>query len=168
MDNVFIIMDPIVDKEPALLPVFLVFLLLAHYGLLNIITGVLVETMLTAASQNEEKILANLEAERLRTIDKLAEVFEIADENGDGTLTFEEVTAAFEQNEEVRELMRSLDLDLEESENLFAVLDADESGEVSIEEFFSGCFRLKGTAKNRDMTVDGKALETTMMNTNGM
>merc|ERR1711908_73891 len=49
--------------------------------------------------------------------------------------------------------MRSLDLDVEEARGLFKLIDIDDTNEVGIEEFVTGCVRLKGNAKSIDLAT---------------
>ena len=89
--------------------------------------------------------------EKQRTLRTLATVFEKADLDGSGTLSFTEFLTAFETQEETRRLLHQIELPLDECEELFTMLDQDGTGEVSIDEFFKGCVRLKGQAHGKDM-----------------
>merc|ERR1719240_1596619 len=53
--------------------------------------------------------------------------------------------------EDFKQQLTSLGIHPTEAHGLFKLLDGDQSGVVSIEEFLSGCLRLKGTAKAVDM-----------------
>merc|ERR1719230_1779891 len=57
--------------------------------------------------------------------------------------------------------LQATELSPKDARDLFTILDEDESGYVSIEEFVRGSLRLKGTARAADMSnvaVDVKAL----------
>ncbi|CAE7399939.1 CACNA1G, partial [Symbiodinium sp. CCMP2456] len=47
----------------------------------------------------------------------------------------------------------SLGINASEARGLFGLLDADESGSVSLQEFMQGCLRLRGQAKAIDMAT---------------
>jgi len=67
-----------------------------------------------------------------------------------GELTFE----YFKQNLERHDVQMYLQIhgiDAQEAVELFQLLDVDESGTLSMDEFVYGCQRLKGSAKSLDM-----------------
>merc|ERR1712118_27447 len=51
------------------------------------------------------------------------------------------------ENKELEALMESIPIKAAEAHGLFKLLDVDNSGVISIDEFLSGCIRLKGTAR---------------------
>merc|ERR1712151_1403283 len=55
--------------------------------------------------------------------------------------------------DEMLAYLEALEIDAGEAHNLFELLDADMSGDVSIEEFVSGCIRLKGEATAVDVVT---------------
>merc|ERR1712176_831694 len=69
-----------------------------------------------------------------------------------GTLSWEEFRAHLE-NQKVRAYFQTLDLDVSQAHVLFALLDADGSNQVTIDEFLDGCMRLKGQAKSIDLNM---------------
>merc|ERR1712139_202572 len=77
-------------------------------------------------------------------------MFQRVDAEMSGFMTEEELKFLFTQADFVQQ-MQSLGIHPTEAHGLFKLLDDDESGSVSIEEFLSGCVRLKGTAKAVDM-----------------
>merc|ERR1711934_390605 len=90
------------------------------------------------------------EKDRMRILNHLREFFESSDEDGSGTLTPDEVKAAMDNPDNMKKLAL-LDLPFEDPIELFTLLDVDNSGEISIDEFISGCMRIKGTAKSKDI-----------------
>merc|ERR1712118_259556 len=53
-----------------------------------------------------------------------------------------------------------LDLPFEDQIELYTLLDVDSSGELSIDEFISGCMRIKGNAKSKDLLAVQIAVDT--------
>ena len=49
--------------------------------------------------------------------------------------------------------LSSMELDVSQVKALFVLLDVDESGEVSVDEFVKGCTRLKGAARSMDVNM---------------
>jgi voltage-gated sodium channel len=140
----------VITNQPSMLLFFLVFLMFTHYGLLNIVVGVIVEMTLSAARRNEEKIKQEQDKEQKRTLEHLKDIFKLADEDGSGDLDRGEFFRCL-QNPTVEKKMKLIQLPLAEARNLFEVLDADGQGSLSIDEFIGGCLRLKGSAKSKDL-----------------
>jgi hypothetical protein len=46
-----------------------------------------------------------------------------------------------------------IDFPVDDPGQIFALLDYDESGELTTEEFITGCIRMKGPAKSKDLLV---------------
>merc|ERR1719253_671448 len=117
---------------------------------MNIVVGVIVENTLEAAKQNEDKIKKRRENESQRTLFALRGIFEEADADGSGTLDIDEFRDIVKQ-EDVAAKFRMLELPTEEAEELFHILDEKGTGELDIETFISGTFKLKGAAKAKDL-----------------
>lgn len=140
----------VMQKQPAMTFFFLLFIIFATFGLMNLIVGVIVENTISTAKHNDAKIKQQNEKNRIRILAHLREIFEMADEDGSGTLTAEEVEHAI-QNPEVANKLRIMDFPLHNPAEFFLLLDTDSSGVLSIEEFIGGCMRLKGNAKSKDL-----------------
>merc|ERR1711988_2069835 len=95
----------------------------------------------------------------MKVLAHLREVFEVADEDGSGSLTQLEVREAI-QNPEVANRLRLIDFPVEDPDEVFMLLDVDQTGELSIDEFISGCMRLKGPAKSKDLLAVQISVET--------
>lgn len=140
----------VITNQPELMMFFLIFLMFTHYGLLNIVVGVIVEMTLAAARRNEEKIKQEQDKEQKRTLEHLKDIFKLADEDGSGDLDRGEFYRCL-QNPAVEKKMKLIGLQKDEAKNLFEVLDADGQGSLSIDEFIGGCLRLRGSAKSKDL-----------------
>jgi hypothetical protein len=117
---------------------------------MNIITGIIVERTLSAAKQNQQRFQRTQEKERARVLNHLREIFELADKDGNGSLTIDEFRTAIRQPDVERKL-KLIELPVADAEELFEILDHDGSGELSVDEFIGGCVRLKGTARSKDL-----------------
>lgn len=137
-------------NQPGMEWMFVAFIFFTTFGILNIVVGVVVENTLQMAKVSDAKIKKKREKDRMRVLNHLRDFFEQSDEDGSGTLTSEEVQIAME-NPENRKRLALMDLPIEEPSELFTLLDVDNSGEISIDEFISGCMRIKGTAKSKDI-----------------
>lgn len=89
---------------------------------------------------------------------QLRDIFQDADVDGSGTLSFEEVRTAINKPE-IYNKLRMIDFPVDNPEQVFDMLDYDESGELTIEEFITGCLRMKGPAQSKDLLVAQVALD---------
>jgi len=137
-------------NQPGMEWMFVSFIFFTSFGILNIVIGVIVENVLQMAKVSDIKIKKKREKDRMRVLNHLRDFFEQSDEDGSGTLSVEEVKIAMD-NPENRKRLALMDLPIDEPTELFTLLDVDNSGEISIDEFISGCMRIKGTAKSKDI-----------------
>jgi len=148
----------VVKNQPAMAIFFLIFICITSFGLLNIIVGVVVETTLTTASQDQVKQRKMRDRDRQMVFSQLREIFSAADTDGSGTLTIEEVEDAVNKPE-IYNKLKMIDFPVDDPEQIFVLLDYDDSGELTIEEFITGCMRMKGTAKSKDLLVAQVAVD---------
>merc|ERR550532_2117622 len=83
---------------------------------------------------------------------KIGALFDLADADGDGQIElaeFKEVLA----DKEVRTWLAAMELDIHDDDELFNLLDIDDSGSITADELVTGVSRLKGSAKNYDMVA---------------
>lgn len=146
-------------EQPGMEWLFVAFISFTTFGLLNLVVGVIVENTLASAKINETKMKKKREKDRMRILNHLREFFEQSDEDGSGTLTMEEVQAAMKDPEAMNKL-KLIDLPLDDPHEIFSLLDVDQSGELSIDEFISGCMRIKGNAKSKDLLAVQIAVDT--------
>merc|ERR1711904_461778 len=77
-------------------------------------------------------------------------VFTEADIDGNGELTKEEFMGAIECPS-VQKLLHEVGIDIRQAENLFDILDYDESGVLEAQEFIEGVMMTRGDAKAKDV-----------------
>eukprot|EP00931_Biecheleriopsis_adriatica_P075001 TRINITY_DN48966_c0_g1_i1.p1 TRINITY_DN48966_c0_g1~~TRINITY_DN48966_c0_g1_i1.p1 ORF type:complete len:617 (+),score=143.13 TRINITY_DN48966_c0_g1_i1:97-1947(+) len=142
----------VVANQPAMLIFFLIFVCVSSLGLMSIMIGVVVENTLSTANKDQNKLKAKRERDRKQVFGQLQEIFEMADVDGSGTLTLDEVEAAI-QKPEIYNKLKMIEFPVDDPGQIFALLDYDESGELSTEEFITGCIRMKGPAKSKDLLV---------------
>merc|ERR1712151_659149 len=91
--------------------------------------------------------------------EKMIDLFHFIDEGGTGRISFEEfekhlntsVASAF---------MSTLQIDPEDTKMLFDTLDTTNTGDLSFDEFYNGCRKMGGTAKNIDMATATSRINT--------
>jgi len=122
------------------------------FGLLNVLTGIFVETAMSAMNGDRDNIIQAQLEERENLISAITTVFMTSDTNGSGQMTEQEMDVIL-QDPEVVAYFHAIGVDTTEAMGLFQLLDDDGSGTVSIDEFVTGFLRLKGSAKAVDMVT---------------
>jgi voltage-gated sodium channel len=141
---------PVVIRIPGLVILFLAFFCVVSFGLMNIIVGVVVENTMACAKENEEKMQQLQDSEQTRVLESLKAIFEASDTNGDGTLDREEFINGMKKKE-VKERLATIDIPIQDLNELYDLLDENQDKSITIQEFFKGCEKLKGVAKSRDI-----------------
>merc|ERR1711971_157349 len=140
---------PLMDQISPWMSVFVsAYVAFCVLALMNIVTGVFVESALQTAKSDKENFMLNL----------VQELFDKVDSDGSGEVTWDEFRQYLKEPEMIM-YFEAFDLDIDEAEDLFQLLDLDESGSIGFEEFANGCFRLRGPAKSMDLAALGKILE---------
>jgi len=139
--NVLIV--PLVDRiSPLLAFVFSFYIAFAVLAMMNVITGVFVESALLTAKEDKEAHLLN----HVRVL------FDKTDSDRSGTISWEEFSIKLSDPNMIK-YFKVLDIDMSEARGLFTLLDTDDSGEINAEEFVMGCLRLRGPAKAIDLAT---------------
>lgn len=138
------------DHEPSMWILFILFISITTFAIMNVVTAVIVENTLDQAMLQKGDISKKLDKERLKALTKLYEVFQVADLNGDGELTKDEFLSAL-SNPDVMINLHAVEIDLRSAEGLFDIMDYDDSGHLDVTEFIEGCMRARGDAKAKDV-----------------
>jgi len=137
------VLKPLMDDISPLMAIpvalYIAFTVLA---MMNVITGVFVESALSAARSSKDAELRN----------KMHMLFKRTDTDASGMISWDEFAGHLEDKDMAR-CFRLLDIDPSEAKGLFTLLDTDCSGEIDAEEFVMGCLRLQGTAKAIDLAT---------------
>jgi len=130
------------DISPLLAIPFALYIAFMLLAMMNVITGVFVESSLSAARGAKDAELRN----------QMRVLFRSTDKDRSGMISWEEFASQLEEQDMAR-CFQLLDIDISEAKGLFTLLDTDGSGEIDAEEFVMGCLRLKGTAKAIDLAT---------------
>jgi len=131
------------------------------FGLLNVFTGIFVESATHAANSDREIVMQAEREDEESTLNSIRALFSSSGYGKDGHVTEDALQELMNQND-FKGQLSALGLHTSEAHGLFKLLDGDNSGFVSIDEFLSGCLRLKGTARAVDMVT--LLFETSKMN----
>merc|ERR1712182_50609 len=141
---------PVMKYYPGLTSVFVSFFVLVGLTLLNVMTAVVVDNVLKAASDAEAEHLERARDELKSTLASLSGAFEEADSDADVSMSREEFLLAL-RNHGFQNLLFNMGIRVEEMDQLFSTLDDDGSGFLSHDEFVNGCLQLRGTARGKDL-----------------
>lgn len=131
--------------------IFLIVIVLCSFGLLNVIIGVIVERTLVVAQENEQNVQKIIgECEKRVMISMRQEFLEFASDTEDNELNFEQFCRAI-RTKSFQNKLRIIGLPLEDAEELFFLLDVDNSQTLSVDEFINGVQKMKGVAQGADM-----------------
>jgi len=131
---------------------FLAFLTFTIFAVLNIVTGVFVDSAMQANHECRQVIIHEELDAKKEFLKDLRDLFHEMDQNGDGTITSEEFNHRL-GDEKVIAYFKALKLDITDTQTLFQLLDTDESSEVDIQEFLEGCYALQGEARSIDTKI---------------
>jgi len=142
-------MERIMLFTPTCLVYFYMYIAVAVFVLMNLVTAIIVENAMSASRMDEDQRLKQMEEVKRKELKELEQLFYLMDADGDGTLDWEEFENAF-HDEEMSRKWRLLDFEPEECKELFDLLD-DGDGGIETKEFFHGLARMKGGAQSRDL-----------------
>merc|ERR1712032_298283 len=130
--------------------IFVSYVIFVFFGVLNILTAIFVESAKRIAEIDREIVIQDQITRDKSTMNEVRRIFMAADRDGDGRLSRGELEAVLREDKTSKHL-RVLELDINEVEGLFQLLDIDDHNEVVIDEFVVQLMRLKGGAKGLDL-----------------
>jgi len=136
---------PVMKNQPYHWVLFVAYISVAAFVLMNLVTAIIVDNALSASRADEEEILRQKKLEDAKNLKYLYELFLELDEDGSGELTLDEVKNAF-TNQMVVDRFNLLNLDEERVLELFNVLNCDEGdgeGTITMEVFSDGMTQIK-------------------------
>jgi len=117
---------------------------------MNIVAGVFLDNTLQVA-QFDRDLMVMEEMRRQEDFMKtLKGLFTAADENGDGKLSREEFKEIL-KDDWAKSFFVTLGLDMQDTTQLFELLDPNKEDEIDIEDFVQGAMRFKGQARSIDV-----------------
>lgn len=150
---------PVLFEMPIMVPVFIVFLGLTTFSVLNVLCGLFVSSILLAAESQADEIEGEGAEERKKErLRGLQEVFSLGDVNHDGVMTVPEFQD-FVRQPKVANALRQLGIRAKDACELFNLLDADHNASLKVGEFIFGCARLCDKASGRDIVLSTHVLK---------
>lgn len=130
------------ETTPWIIVPFLVYVAFNSIAMLNVISGVFLETAMEIA--REEKDIYVVRNARL--------VFTAVDYNKNGTITWEDFESALD-HPNMLNFFEAVDIRPSEARTLFDLLDTSGDGRISADEFLQGCLRVRGPSKALDLLI---------------
>eukprot|EP00930_Biecheleria_cincta_P038555 TRINITY_DN26483_c0_g1_i1.p1 TRINITY_DN26483_c0_g1~~TRINITY_DN26483_c0_g1_i1.p1 ORF type:complete len:683 (-),score=154.24 TRINITY_DN26483_c0_g1_i1:122-2170(-) len=127
---------------------FLFYIGFCSIGLLNVVTGIFVDSAVT--TRTEDEVVENYNEDYRRTCQEVMKVFTEADQDHSGYMNYQE----FEQRMAdpwVKAYFSGLDIDTSDVRTVFTLMDVDGDHKISNQEFIDGTMKLKGYAKSIDI-----------------
>jgi len=112
-------------------------------GLMNLVLAVIVDFAVDARDEDAKMQAMLKEKMRKDARKKLMDLCEELDVDQGGSLTLEEFLRAMDGSPQFRAIMELLDVDKEDLECVFNIMDKDRSGEVSYSEFTDLLYKMK-------------------------
>lgn len=134
---------PIVDRRNWTLVIFMGVSFSVGLGLVNLILAVIVDR---AREAHEEDVdhQNNLKQQKMENAKKtISKMFSKMDADKNGNLSLDELLSGYEESDELRQVLNVLDVEKDDIECVFRIMDADGSGDVSYQEFVDNLYRMK-------------------------
>lgn len=131
-----------------LFSVFSFYVFFCVVGLFNVVTGVFVDSAI--ACRTADEVVEGYINELKQTADGIKAFFKDADKDGSGTLTRREFEAQM-QSPDAQAYFAGIDIDPDEANTIFSIMDIDRTDEIVIEDFVNGTMKLKGMASKLDL-----------------
>lgn len=136
------VVSPLMTISPVLGVIFSLYIAVAVLAMLNVVTGVFVDTALTRANRMKDNI----------TVNNACRLFTLLDIDRTGQISVLEFESQLE-SQPMQEYLAEIDVDVSEAKWLFEILDINSTGTIDFDEFLSGCLRMKGPAKALDLLL---------------
>merc|ERR1712232_1042300 len=129
---------PLIEKDPLkMAPILLAASCTVQLGLLNLIVAIIVDRAAGAREEDLELQQTLKEEELEKSCTRLKELFALMDSDGSLSLDVDEFKKSYDDFAEFRDILRLMDITKDDLEEVFCILDANNDGMVSYEEFVS-------------------------------
>lgn len=134
---------------------FYVFLFLAYismtlFGVLNVMTAVFVESAMQSTAHHRDLLVQEKQRVKEIYLRHIRAIFLQIDTDESGSVSQQEIENIF-SDDSMSHLLEALEITAFDARSMFKLLDRDGSGLIDIDEFCNGCLRLKGEAKSFDI-----------------
>eukprot|EP00929_Paragymnodinium_shiwhaense_P119458 TRINITY_DN9135_c0_g1_i1.p1 TRINITY_DN9135_c0_g1~~TRINITY_DN9135_c0_g1_i1.p1 ORF type:complete len:520 (-),score=126.26 TRINITY_DN9135_c0_g1_i1:135-1592(-) len=146
------VVRPMLQASPIGVAIVLVAIIVCSFGVLNVIVAVMVERTMTISKESREQVETLLEKSEQELLKAMAEDFLEQDLDENGEISYDDFCHLLKIPKMLQKL-RYLGIQQDEAESLFDLMDTDNSGKVSPDEFITGLQKLRGPAKGQDLVT---------------
>jgi hypothetical protein len=148
---------PLLEKVSAWYSIFIfLYVSIVVFALTRIIGALFLKETLAIATNDAETQAHEQHKKSRQYVTKLRNLFQAVDTSGDGSLTLDEFKRIL-KNPEVVVILKMFDVEVNDAEQLFHMLDTHMCGEITFDDFMRGMSRLKGPARSVDVVAMLKA-----------
>jgi len=131
-------MGPLLDKVPAIKPVYVLFTICSSWALLSVLTGVVSDNMMAVRESQAQKDEEAVEERRIWLARWLRGVFAAADRDGSMTLERSEYRELLKSPFHLKRLQQVAKVPMQDLMQMFDILDVDHNGLIEFQEFLVG------------------------------
>lgn len=130
---------------------FVLYVLLTHFLMVNLLIGVILDQIQNMATTTDLQLMREIRDRQHEIYQKLHCIFKKADVNGDNSLSVLELKEILRTDADCKDTLEELNIMPAEIDWLFETLDADGSGNLSINEFVQGVLKCKESELARQL-----------------
>jgi len=146
------LLTPLMEEHWIFSVLALFFVLFFIFAVMNVVTGVFVDEAMKISQIDKDIMIEDLRSEQRLQKQDFLDLLASLDENGDGTITREELRAMLAEDEIQRWLAGcDIDLDLSNLDSVLEVLDHNKSGRIRPADLFSVLSKITGPARSVDL-----------------
>lgn len=140
-------LQPLQQFSPFGVACVITYVVITVFAVLNVVTGVFCNTAIESAHADKDIAIMKQMNKRNAQIEALRHVFGEIDRDRSNKVSIQELKDAMD-TQKLSSFMESLGISTEDVWTLFMVIDSDESGEITLDEFVGGCMTLNGPARS--------------------
>lgn len=141
---------PLHDVGVMWVVLFIAYICFTQMAVLNVLTGAFCQNAIDSAQHDQDLMTQSILAQKKIYKEQICTIFNDLDLDESGAITIEEFRRHL-QSESVQAVFDSIGLDASDMWTLFKLMDIDQDSVIELDEFVSGCLRLKGNARALDI-----------------
>jgi len=144
------IIEPLSRVGKFVYALFLIYIALFAFVVMNTISSVFLESMMTNANRDHQLVIEMQMEHKEDYISKLRMFYDEIDEDGDGEISYAEFCTHMD-SPHMQAFAASLEIEITDAKQFFQVISDRGQRSVDIETFVVGCIKNKGPAKSVDL-----------------